>query len=255
MLASGFTNSLGAWATAVAAVGTLAAVAIALYRDSWRAARRRPHLDLSFAEPRRASSPAGFSGGIQGYLSPVRLRVTNAPGRDTARDVEVLLSAWWDGKQPSGRWYQTLDNRPLPWADEYETGLDITRATLAPGVGRQMEFLRFGRPHDVQRVLAGKVRAKDFITPVTPGEYSYASRWAFFVAPPFDGTTAHTLESHLRYRVRLLVTARDVDAVAYDAVLEVAATWNPDPASGDGSFKLRWRGLSRAASPTAPFSL
>lgn len=162
LVASAFTNELTAWATAGAAVGTISAVAIVLYRDTWRAARRRPQLSIEFAE----DNPdfIHLSDRERGHLPGFRLNIANATGRDTAHDVEVLVSFWSMRHPPpelgrSTDWDQRLANRPLVWANEYESGEITTRATIPPGVSRQVEFVRFGHPRDLQRVIDGVSRA------------------------------------------------------------------------------------------------
>jgi hypothetical protein len=255
-LATYFTDALEAWSTLAAAIGTIAAVVIVLYRDSWRASRRRPHLTLEFAEQLKAAHPGGMSGSIRGILFGVTLRVRNAAGRDTAHDVEVLASAWWE--LSPGEWHQQLDLRPLPWSDDYASGKDNTRTTLPPGVARQVEFLRFGRPADLWGVLMGRWRAVEFPPEAeeaaeegdNPDDAYSGSEVALIVAPPFDSTSRHLVHSHLTHRIRLVVTARDVDAVTYDALLRASAELSPD---GDIAFSASWSGgLRRTAGPDAP---
>jgi len=74
---------------AFAAIGTFAAVLVALFGDRLRARRSRPLLTISspeltrsfFVEGEREDGDAGL------YVE-----IANAPGRDTARDVEVYVT-------------------------------------------------------------------------------------------------------------------------------------------------------------------
>lgn len=230
--ANSFTDHLGAWALVLAGIGTVSAVVVALYRDSWRAARRRPQLTLSFALPQGWDWTVVK--GSRGDLLRIGLSVGNATGRDTANDVEVLLSVWWrmpDSavQTPPDTQRQNFNQRPLLWADDYAVGTQRTRASIPPGVSRQLEFIRIGRPGDLQRVVDGEVPALDRL-PELAGTSAVAQFRAFalFVAPPFRGTNAHLIQDHVIYHVRLVVTARDVDSIAYDSDVHVSARWDDD---------------------------
>jgi hypothetical protein len=274
-IANTFTEHLEAWAAVVAALGTLAAVLIALYRDTWRAARRRPRLTVSFA----SENPERYIHiyrDDQGYLPGFRLNVANAKGRDTAHDVEVLVSFWSLRHPPpelgqASEWDQRLENRPLVWANEYETGELITRVAIPPGVSRQLEFVRFGRPRDLQRVIDGGSRAierpPELSEPELPrpkrkhGGFEVKDDFALLVAPPFDGSDRHILQWHVPHRFRLVATQRDADSVAYDTVLP--ATRLPDSDASEhsawvrrsASFLVDWTPLKRAGSPDTSFSV
>src|SRR4051812_14454338 len=112
------------WVTAgaavVAALGTLAAVATALYLSLWSERGRRPELSLALGDE---SEVGGM--GIIGYgeedwddVAPVLLQVRAARGKRTAHDVEVLLTAVWRGEAPkySPDPHTQFDSRPLGWA-------------------------------------------------------------------------------------------------------------------------------------------
>jgi hypothetical protein len=100
------------WATVAVAIGTLGAVAYALFRDLVLVRRRRPQLELRFDA---ASSDRVVFGSDEAH---VRLRLSNGRGKDTADDVVVIVTelrrlepdeatfpiglplAWWSGSTP-----------------------------------------------------------------------------------------------------------------------------------------------------------
>lgn len=253
-LANSFTDHLSAWGAVLGALGTVTAVLIALYRDTWRAARRRPKLSLSLAgSPEQPVTIEQDARDMPG----VRLQATNAAGRDTANDVEVLLTAWEHGRGPM------TDQNPLVWAHEYESGQDVTRINIPPGVSRQLEFIRFGRMSDLRGVVEGRKRPSDLPAPQQaaiplPSEWQWRDyrMCAVLIAPPFDGTKRHILSVSTlggAYHFRLVVTARNADAVSYDATLELDAVWEgEDREAAMVVFDLEWQGPDQIKSEIAP---
>jgi hypothetical protein len=90
--------SLTTW-TALTAVGTIGAVLVALFLDELpvlRQRRREPRLTLTHSVDDSAIevtyTPTSLvSVGVSGRAAYLRLAVSNEPGHDAARDVEVLL--------------------------------------------------------------------------------------------------------------------------------------------------------------------
>jgi hypothetical protein len=191
----------------------------------------------------------------RGLLIGVRLKIGNRRGRDTAHEVQALLSVWWHMSH-SGEWVQTLDNRPLPWQMS-------TRAAL---IERSAIFLQACRDKSSSSASAVRQMSQELSSgrsapwsscrvPLSLG-CPRDRTFAFFVAPPFNGSSNHDVADHLVYRVRILLTARDVDAVAYDAVLKVSAETSGDTSnSGHVSFSADWEGFARIDRADAPFSL
>jgi hypothetical protein len=107
-----FLDYLAAISTAVAALGTLAAVIVALYLNWWREARTRPQLDLAFAPD------AGMGVGY--------------------------------GTHVKANEYEFLNHRPLTWLpseDSFERGREAI--DVPPGVTRKVTVLISG--HRVRR--------------------------------------------------------------------------------------------------------
>jgi hypothetical protein len=72
-------GDLRTWATVFAAVGTVGALAYALFRDLWLADRRRPRLDLRFDGTGADQVIVPTMGGAAAAY--VRLRVANEKGK------------------------------------------------------------------------------------------------------------------------------------------------------------------------------
>lgn len=229
-----------AYATAAAAVGTLLAVVVALYSTTWRDWRRRPELSLDFAnETEKRGLMFSYDGrddDDDAFVFLITLRVTNRQGRRTADDVEVLLSAWWTGED--GDPYQTLDHRPLPYVDTVRDGAHVTQLSIPAGVSRRVEFLKLG-PAAALRVVLGQ----DWVSQTKPG--------AIFAAPPYGEDYDHWVHDHLPYRVQLIVTARDIDAVSYTTTLSLKNGWGgeePPPQGESGMWDItpEWGPLEKS---------
>lgn len=122
---------------AIAALATVAAVIVALYRDEWQARRRRPLLDLAVELFGRGTAPTG-----------ARLRIQNEATRLTAEDVQVLVlrvsnAPRYMAALPRHVAWDTRVNRPLPWS--YLTPGTST-ATLPPGLPRYVDLLTLDTP-------------------------------------------------------------------------------------------------------------
>jgi hypothetical protein len=208
--------------TAVAAAGTLLAVLVALYLNVWREARKRPRLNICFDDPERAGG-AGFQGNPTGPNAvralpdlPVRVRVSNEPGRRTAHDVEVLLTASWVGED--GDPYAFVESTPLVWSPHHRLEGRETQLAIPPGVGRTIDLLTYGLPEavfDLAQAPPG--------TTTDPGVFALLHIW------PFSFDEHLLLVDRLEYRFRFVITARDVDARVYETALrlgfhDVAAT-------------------------------
>ncbi len=142
------------WATAVGAlvgaVGTVAAVAVALYLSTWRDARTRPRLSLLMGDQSEIGGMAimDYDEAVGGAVQPIFLQVRNRPGCRTAHDVEVLLTAKWRRKDAEHEPMHTqFDSRPLGWAFvNPEAGAAVTQVSIPAGVTRRVEVMRLAPP-------------------------------------------------------------------------------------------------------------
>jgi hypothetical protein len=213
-LAKDTLDYISAISLALAALGTLLAVIIALYLNLWREARRKPVLSLRLDDPRFAGG-MGFQGNPEGPAAaralahlPVRIRVSNQKGRRTAEDVEVLLTASWTGEDKSDP-YTFLDSTPLVWSPHHRVEGQGTRLAIPPGVGRTIDLLTYGLPPAIF-ALAGVPDG-----PIDPGAFALLHIW------PFEFDSQNLLLDHLEYRFRFVITARDLDARVYETTLNL----------------------------------
>jgi hypothetical protein len=129
-------SAVDTWATVAVAIGTIGAVAYALFRDLIVTPRRRPRLDLRF-------DPAGNDRVVVGTATEseaahVRLRVGNRAGKDTADDVVVMLTE----VRPVSDSEQKADAKPihlpLTWSG---TSPPLTVSAVHPGSERHVDLL------------------------------------------------------------------------------------------------------------------
>lgn len=198
---------------ALAAVGTLLAVIVALYLNLWRDSRKRPVLSLRLEDPNLAGG-MGFQGDPEGPAAakavahrPVRIRISNQKGRRTAQDVEVLLTALWIGED--GRPETFLDSTPLVWSPHHRVEGQGTQLAIPPGVGRTIDLLTYGLPPAIF-VLAGAPNG-----PIDSGAFALLHIW------PFKFNSQYLLLDHLQYQFRFVITARDLDARIYETTLSL----------------------------------
>ena len=89
--------------------------------------------------------------------------------------------------------------------------------------------MKLGIRCDLQRVINGDSPATDRPAELadrrdTEEKFGRQYEWeigdcALLVAPPFDGSNRQLLQDNLIHGFRVIVTARDVDSVAYDTVM------------------------------------
>ena len=125
-------SELDTWATVGVAIGTIGAVAYALFRDVVVTPRRRPRLELRFDRTGNDQIVVGTAEGVDAAY--VRLRVANGAGKDTADDVVVMLTevdaADEDGARPV--------HLPLTWSG---TSPPLTVSAIHPGSARHVDLL------------------------------------------------------------------------------------------------------------------
>lgn len=125
-------SAVDTWATVGVAIGTIGAVAYALFRDVVVTPRRRPRLELRFDRTGNDQVVVGTAAGFDAAY--VRLRVANEPGKDTADEVVVMLTevdaADEDGTRPV--------HLPLAWSG---TSPPLTVSAIHPGSARHVDLL------------------------------------------------------------------------------------------------------------------
>jgi class 3 adenylate cyclase len=83
-------SAVDTWATVFVAIGTVGAVAYALFRGLFVVPRRRPRLDVRFDRTGNDQVVVGTAGRFD--AAHVRLRVANGAGKETADDVVVMVT-------------------------------------------------------------------------------------------------------------------------------------------------------------------
>jgi hypothetical protein len=182
-------------ATVVAALGTVGAVVLALWLQVYRAWRRKPSLTMSYsADPNSGCWAPVYREGHQALW--LRFSVSNATGKDTARDVQVLVTRV---ETPSER-RELVPGGPLHWTDLRSPTVD-----LPAGISRMIDIAQVELPADTQKGTA-----------------------LWLKVSPVPGDTRHRLEPG-SYDVELAVTAQGIDADFSTAKLDFEDVREDDP--------------------------
>jgi len=217
-------------ATVGTAVGTILAVVLALYLQVFLEWRRRPLLSLSLGSN---VTGMGLAKETAGETLRVGLRVTAATRRRTAHQVQVIVTANW--LHPEARTsIRILDHQSLRWiGSESERG-PVTELSLAPGISREVSLAVIGRPLDLYEQV-GRSRP-------TPEAVGVTSAFGVFDVQTRSGAPFELfLQDHLVYRLRIDVTARDLDTVSYEAAFRIDQRWDgtPEPPATDAERNKR----------------
>jgi hypothetical protein len=151
-------SAVDTWATVAVAIGTLAAVAYALFRDLVVTPRRRAKLELHFDRTGHDETMLQMPDGSDALC--VRMRVVNRPGKDTADDVVVIATAFrqlaTDESRPIGL--------PLTWSG---SNPPITVAAVHPGSQRHVDLLHVAGSRLQLDLTPKPVGGWDFLEPGT----------------------------------------------------------------------------------------
>lgn len=212
-------------ASVIAAIGTVAAVLVALYLPLVRERRREPRLSLSLG---RQAHGVELRQGVTGQVNRLRLKIMSEPGRKTAHNVEVLLSAAWPMPSMPDKEFLVVDHEPLKWFGGGASVAPATRISLAPGVSREVSVIWIGRPLDLYKTMGMGGPTEEEVALADSGASD--DRWiteAFgvFDVQPGPDYGSLFLEPHLAYKLRLDVTAQDIETVSYEVKLYVQPRW------------------------------
>jgi hypothetical protein len=189
-------------ATVAAAFGTVGAVVLALHRDYIRAKRRRPRLDLRFDGTGADQDIVGTEGGFEAAC--IRMRVTNEKGRDTADDVQVLVT---EVRTANGSSKVTPIGLPLIWTGSLPA---VTVAPVHPDFQRHINLLHVDEP-----VAKDELGVVDKLFGETSAELDVYPK-------PAGGQ--HLLAAG-KHEIRLEVVARNADAARYTVAVEWGGKW------------------------------
>lgn len=189
----------GVWAV-LTAVGTVGAVMVAVGLQAWldwKQRTSRPELTLHFDAHMKTQETNPATGAQMDYL---RLAVSNAEGKDTAEDVEVLVVEIQElATSPAGSGGRRvwLANPALGWANSLDP---LPRMTIPPGTTRYVDVGRWLQ-------LESPVAELSFVLSVVPE----------------PGSNRHILTPG-RWRIRLAATIRNGDATFWDAEISYEET-------------------------------
>jgi hypothetical protein len=197
-------SAVDTWATVFVAIGTVGAVAYALFRDLFVEPRRRPKLELRFDHSGNDQVVVASAEGRDAAC--VRLRVVNGKRKDTADDVVVMAT---DVRRldDSGQAAATPIMLPLTWSG---SNPPLSVGSVHPGSERHIDLLHVDWP-------AG-------------AESEIAQEW-LVVAPvhldltPKPAGGQDTLEPG-RYEVSLEIRARNADAIRYAVPFSWDGKWS-----------------------------
>jgi hypothetical protein len=207
------------------AIGTLLAVAVALYTQPFREWRQRPVLTLSLGSN---SSGIGLGDRIVDEAHAVGLRITASRRRKTAHDVEVFATAdWFYLEQKTS--LRAMDHEPLRWIGGSKSD-HPTVLSLGPGVSREVSLLKLGRPLDLYEPVGLPRPTGEQVEKEERETSSFAVLDVNQV-----GTFGPFLHNHLVYRFRFDVTATDVDTVSYETWMRIDQIWGGQPVPTSGS--------------------
>jgi hypothetical protein len=188
-------SAVDTWATVFVAIGTVGAVAYALFRDLFVVPRRRPRLDLRFDRTGNDQVVVGTAGGFDAAY--VRLRVANGPGKDTADEVVVMVTEVrrLEDSEKAIAEAQPIE-LPLSWS---ASNPPRTVASVHPGSERHIDLLHVDWPArdeiDIARKWSGTVPVQLDLTPKPAGDQEMLD----------SGT----------YEISVEVRARNADAIRY----------------------------------------
>jgi len=183
---------VSAVSTAVGAVATLAAVLVALFWRDVQAGRRRPKLairvdgasyQLSTREPGILETP---------------LIVTNAPDKDVAENVEILISVGIV-EDESGGGPLIIDAEPLTWQSGLLGHYGQPAGVVPPGTTRRAYFAYLG----ARRQIFSRHFHHPASSAVAPEDARIVGAFATY---PARSDLIHWIEPGTPYSVRLDVT-------------------------------------------------
>ena len=189
-------SAVDTWATVAVAIGTIGAVAYALFRDLVVTPRRRPKLDLRFESTGNDQVVVGTAAGSD--AAHVRLRVANREGKDTADDVVVIVTE-------VRRHEQTMAEAkpiglPLTWSS---TSPPLTVSSVHPGSQRHIDLVHVDWPAGAE-------------TQTTPLQLDLTPKPAGGQDILDPGT----------YEITVEIRARNADAICYAVLVSWDGEWS-----------------------------
>ena len=233
LLASSWLDYVAAIGTAVGALAAAGAVFVALFGPGWREKRRRPKLSVT-SEADEISVDADSRAALE-----LRLRIHNAPGKDTAESVEVFITVTEEGGSVILVEDASL-NFERPRADQPGR----STATVPSGHSRPVSLALLGPVTAVEACFHETMRGK---ASATPGEKFGALSLFGFAGGSFSWREIPWLGLGKTWDVVLVVTGANFDAVTIRGQLRLSDEHiPPDEIPEGGRFMiLGWIGAPR----------
>jgi hypothetical protein len=242
---------LSAISTAVAAVGTLAAVLVALYLNVWREHRARPKLLLEEYEDTWFG--VGFNPGsrTKDDVWGIPLLVRNSAGRKTAHNVQVLAT-FSVRLGEDGAWTDFVTDQPLVWKFGAlpSSGGGTAGVDIPAGVCRKVFVAFIGEANQLFETLwPRKPMPGGFANEAGEQiEYDESGRPVAKSPPvagvlatyPFTQDDAFWFWRDEEYRLRLTLTSHDSDAATYEALITFKYIEHKGAVRGDAFIEPMW---------------
>lgn len=221
------------WTEIAGVAATFAAVVVALFAIPLRARLKRPKLGLA-----PGTEALGNAVGLDPVL--MTLRLYNAKGRDTARDVEVFVTVISEGAPPVHLVAEEANlnfDDPLPRVANPRGSVSVSTtepgrstATVPSGFARSVSFAVVGQE-------AGDV----------------TNAWGYLALYPTRMAKDASLLSVLGYKASIVVTGSNFDALTYEGELRFTEEDEPDDRGGHVRTRtLHWTKPPMRADPPVP---
>jgi hypothetical protein len=206
------------WATVAGVTVTFSAVLVALFGRRWDESRKKPKLRLT-AGPDRMASTADSPNVVVRNLS-----LHNEEDRDTARDVEVFVSA---DARTRFEYFIAADGDTLNFDDPLSQRSGRSTATVPPGYSRRVPFAVIIPPQST--------------AVIPPSRPLATTSWAQLAVYPRDKMGDARLYDGVVYSVRVTVTGSNFNAITYRGELEVKSTHEVAEDTSVQHWSLHWK--------------
>jgi hypothetical protein len=222
-------------ATAVGVGATTAAVIVALFGPAWHQRRRAPVISVEL-EYESSSVGQWELTGVDKRLHEAGVFVKNQAGRDTARDVEVFVSAISAESYGSPPGRHIAVERARLYFGHIEAPDSLRHVAPVPaGFSRYVPLIGLGDSDNLRDRLPGL----DALP--SPGD----TAWSLLISDEM-GVHSGWLDDGIDYLLELVVVGANFDAVAYRGMLRVETATE----AGDVYHGVSWPSpLIRAPQP------
>jgi hypothetical protein len=201
-----------------AAVGTLAAVVLALFLQVIIVARRRPSLSLQFS-PDESQGDIVTTDWADDFNLWIQLKVHATSGRNTARNVQVMVLRV---VRPSvSGTDETVPSRVLKWSDSPTVAVDIPSGTW-----RRVDLVRY---YKAKKPKSEPALLFPAFNPQLVAQF-----------PP---SPRHHLTESGRYVFELAISADEINAIGY----WVAFDFSPAPVNDTNDMKSQIANITYGA--------